>query len=125
MIDYLAPPLVVICICVAIGYFAYHPEVLKSPTLIPDIVVATVALLMFIFIYLKILQPQVRIGKYTTILQKCPDRWVYDEKTGMCSPTYRTPCVSFSASDPNLQSYDGQCKLATRCGTNWGKACER
>lgn len=121
----LAPAFAVALFGGGLAYLAFHPvlvlRVLKSPTLVPDIVLALVTALFLLLLYVYILRPQVRINTFTRITQKCPDRWAFNESTHRCEPRYTTSCKPF---DPDtLKSYGEQCDFASACGTTWGGQC--
>ena len=95
----------------------------REPGVLRDAIIAlaTAALLLTIYVYL--LQPEIRIGANTRIDQMCPDRWVFNAKSGKCEPKYTTRCAAFSPKDPNLQTYSSQCDLALSCSTDWAGMC--
>jgi hypothetical protein len=121
----MAAPIVVIIIALAGLYAFRNPSlvvsIVKSPTFAQDVGIAVGTTAILLFIYLKILQPVIRIGVNTRIGQKCPDRWAFNLKTGLCEPRYRTSCQPFPPD--RFKSFQEQCDFATSCGTNWGGAC--
>lgn len=92
--------------------------------IVADIAVTLATVALLVGIYLMILKPTVQITKDTRIDQVCPDRWAYNAKTKKCEPRYKTSCMEFSPTDPNLQNYVSQCEFAAQCGTNWAGMCQ-
>ena len=89
---------------------------------LPDVMITLATCALLLGIYSMILQPQIRLQKRTVIKdQPCPDMWQYNEKTGMCQPTYETACLPFRAGE--FETYHSQCEFAKRCGTNWAGLC--
>lgn len=90
----------------------------------PDVAITLATVGLLVGVYLLILQPRVYLTKQTRISGECPDRWKLNVQTGMCEPSYRTECQPFHHKDRNMQNMFAQCEFATRCGTNWGGACQ-
>jgi len=123
----MAPSIGVLAL-LGLGVFVYRNQeatikLFKEPGVLRDAIIAlaTAALLLTIYVYL--LLPEIHIGADTRIDQLCPDRWVYNAKSGKCEPKYTTQCVAFSPKDPNLQTYSSQCELALSCATDWAGMC--
>lgn len=129
--DAFSVPLAVIAVAGGIVYLVAKPEaraalieMFKDPNVLKDVGIAIATLLVLIGVYLYVLRPTIVMGKRTSIMQKCPDRWSFNPKNGYCEPRYETQCRPFKAGSKEVRSYSQQCDLAKSCGTNWGGVCE-
>jgi hypothetical protein len=69
-------------------------------------------------LYYWVFKPEIVLNPLFT--STCPDGWVYNESTYMCSPAYTTTCKPY---DPRTQPITDPCDFATQCGTTWAGYC--
>jgi len=76
-------------------------------------------LIVLLFAYRFLFNPQVLLGGVSSDGTTCPTHWNY--VGGLCKPTYQTTCASF---DPfTITSKVAGCNIARSCGTDWPGKC--
>jgi hypothetical protein len=79
--------------------------------------------LVLLYIYKKVLNPIIIAKPDLSKMSKCPDAWIYDDSTQLCSPNYKTDCLPYNPNTPLLTTYEQRCQLARRCNTTWSGLC--
>ncbi len=79
--------------------------------------------LLFLFLYKRLLNPEIVYTPNLDSMTKCPDRWNYDPISKTCMPGYKTSCLPFDPESSTLDTLTAKCKVARSCGTSWSGFC--